>query len=355
MLQKLQHQYKEEESRQHILQQQQQQQQPLNRLPGPPDDVQSLNRSKIERSKLKPSTKRFACSHEGCLKTFSTSGHMARHKRIHTGVKSYLCPMADCDRKFSRKDNLVQHIKSHVRRLSLHRQDIGIFSTAKTFTDISPNNELDPPTDDVLQHLHLELSLLENCSSSSSLSLIEDEFHDIHSDASSIKTFTTNTSLTCSSSPLSSATSTTTASRSASFSSLCENNTPLLLSSGEVGRLQRRRSVTDSLRGSLGTISVHESISRNSGGGHDRRKSMLAEPSVLRSLSAQHDLVDDGDDDDDGHGTLFEGSISSQFPSQRTSDGMFEFDLDNTSTNDNISMATMTNMKSESNAEGCRL
>ncbi|CEP61173.1 C2H2-type zinc finger protein LALA0_S02e08350g [Lachancea lanzarotensis] len=50
-----------------------------------------------------------------CDKGFTTSGHLARHKRIHTGEKNHVCPHAGCGQRFSRHDNCVQHYKTHLR------------------------------------------------------------------------------------------------------------------------------------------------------------------------------------------------------------------------------------------------
>ncbi|KAJ5151963.1 hypothetical protein N7492_010258 [Penicillium capsulatum] len=52
----------------------------------------------------------YAASH-GCLATFTTSGHAARHGKKHTGEKSVHCPI--CNKAFTRKDNMKQHIRTH--------------------------------------------------------------------------------------------------------------------------------------------------------------------------------------------------------------------------------------------------
>ncbi|GAV53287.1 hypothetical protein ZYGR_0AI05710 [Zygosaccharomyces rouxii] len=51
-----------------------------------------------------------------CYKGFTTSGHLARHNRIHTGEKNHECPYEGCDQKFSRHDNCIQHYRTHVKR-----------------------------------------------------------------------------------------------------------------------------------------------------------------------------------------------------------------------------------------------
>lgn len=48
-----------------------------------------------------------------CRRSFTTSGHLARHNRIHTGERKHLCPWASCDARFARQDNCMQHYKTH--------------------------------------------------------------------------------------------------------------------------------------------------------------------------------------------------------------------------------------------------
>ncbi|KAF7719356.1 Nutrient and stress factor 1 [Penicillium ucsense] len=55
----------------------------------------------------------YARSH-GCIATFTTSGHAARHGKKHTGEKSVHCPI--CSKAFTRKDNMKQHIRTHRTR-----------------------------------------------------------------------------------------------------------------------------------------------------------------------------------------------------------------------------------------------
>ncbi|CAO1636511.1 unnamed protein product [Jaminaea pallidilutea] len=56
--------------------------------------------------------KRYPCNHPGCDKTFSTSGHAARHNRIHTGQKPYRCTFPGCKASFSRQDNALAHFRT---------------------------------------------------------------------------------------------------------------------------------------------------------------------------------------------------------------------------------------------------
>ncbi|KAI9105606.1 hypothetical protein DFS34DRAFT_569650, partial [Phlyctochytrium arcticum] len=49
------------------------------------------------------------CSHLD----FSTSGHLSRHRRLHSGAKPYSCPIPACPSEFSRHDNMQQHYRGH--------------------------------------------------------------------------------------------------------------------------------------------------------------------------------------------------------------------------------------------------
>jgi uncharacterized Zn-finger protein len=58
-----------------------------------------------QSSHLKISKRRYECA--TCGKTFTTSGHVARHNRIHTGEKNFQCPEPGCSQRFSRQDNCM--------------------------------------------------------------------------------------------------------------------------------------------------------------------------------------------------------------------------------------------------------
>lgn len=51
-----------------------------------------------------------------CARGFTTSGHLARHNRIHTGEKNHCCPYKGCTQRFSRHDNCLQHYRTHLKK-----------------------------------------------------------------------------------------------------------------------------------------------------------------------------------------------------------------------------------------------
>ncbi len=79
------------------------------------------------KGKKVPFLRKYICN--TCKKTFTTSGHLSRHTRIHTGEKKFTCSFKGCDAKFSRQDNCMQHYRTHFnnsRKRQRLRQDYTI-------------------------------------------------------------------------------------------------------------------------------------------------------------------------------------------------------------------------------------
>ncbi|EJU04203.1 hypothetical protein DACRYDRAFT_20813 [Dacryopinax primogenitus] len=64
-------------------------------------------------------TKTYRCS--SCPKVFTSSGHLQRHGRVHSGEKQFTCPYPDCNKQCNRQDNLLQHYKIHLPRSDRNR------------------------------------------------------------------------------------------------------------------------------------------------------------------------------------------------------------------------------------------
>ncbi|KAF8642781.1 hypothetical protein AX16_009414 [Volvariella volvacea WC 439] len=59
-----------------------------------------------------PPKKKHVCP--TCERAFTTSGHLARHSRVHTGERNHKCPFPGCETRCSRQDNLQQHYRIHL-------------------------------------------------------------------------------------------------------------------------------------------------------------------------------------------------------------------------------------------------
>lgn len=94
-----------------------------------------------------PKTKKYYCPFPGCGKEFSTSGHLARHHRIHTGEKNHACSL--CGMRFSRQDNCNQHLKSHLRPPRPSKRAPSMASTESLHDDQVPRDQTRP---NVLAH-----------------------------------------------------------------------------------------------------------------------------------------------------------------------------------------------------------
>lgn len=96
--------------------------------------------------------KRYPCSHPGCDKTFSTSGHAARHNRIHTGQKPYCCTFPGCQASFSRQDNALAHFRTG-HALAKNRS-VGEDEAADSSGNLAPSSA---PSYDAQSDAHAEM------------------------------------------------------------------------------------------------------------------------------------------------------------------------------------------------------
>ncbi|KAF9100013.1 hypothetical protein BGX29_000067 [Mortierella sp. GBA35] len=56
------------------------------------------------------------CPVPNCFKSFTRSGHLARHIRSHTSEKLFVCPVDSCGLGFTRSDALREHSRTHFSR-----------------------------------------------------------------------------------------------------------------------------------------------------------------------------------------------------------------------------------------------
>ncbi|CAO3572032.1 unnamed protein product [Mortierella alpina] len=93
------------------------------------------------------SKRKYSCTYPGCNKRFTTSGHLARHNRIHTGERNFSCLMPGCPSKFSRQDNMMQHYRTHIspksRRGVSKKQDQ---QDAESPSEINESDAVEYPT-----------------------------------------------------------------------------------------------------------------------------------------------------------------------------------------------------------------
>lgn len=65
---------------------------------------------------LSKCTQRHACKHKDCGKSFTTSAHLSRHVKLHTGQRPHKCPLPGCKKEFARRDNMLVHYRTHAKK-----------------------------------------------------------------------------------------------------------------------------------------------------------------------------------------------------------------------------------------------
>ncbi|KAI8839530.1 hypothetical protein BJ741DRAFT_599587 [Chytriomyces cf. hyalinus JEL632] len=83
------------------------------KMEGPTTGAENMNHG----SENTMAPRRYRCNALDCGKDFSTSGHLARHSRIHTGIRKYTCDIPGCQRTFFRADNMTQHSIAHRNKM----------------------------------------------------------------------------------------------------------------------------------------------------------------------------------------------------------------------------------------------
>ncbi|EEQ41570.1 hypothetical protein CLUG_05697 [Clavispora lusitaniae ATCC 42720] len=89
-------------------------------IPTPPASAE-LGSAPMVDCKAEPVVPKRKHACKTCGRSFTTSGHLARHNRTHTGERKHMCPFPQCGARFARQDNCMQHYKMHLNGKSKRR------------------------------------------------------------------------------------------------------------------------------------------------------------------------------------------------------------------------------------------
>ncbi|KAG0203071.1 hypothetical protein BGX28_004535 [Mortierella sp. GBA30] len=78
------------------------------------------------------------CPVPNCYKSFTRSGHLARHIRSHTSEKLFVCPVESCGLGFTRSDALREHSRTHVSRSRSRKSPSSGSASKKSSASHSP-------------------------------------------------------------------------------------------------------------------------------------------------------------------------------------------------------------------------
>ena len=75
------------------------------------EDAGSTKRTKADLATTS-GTNKYVCKFQECGKSFETDKDLARHERIHLGIKPFSCKWSDCSFSSEEFNNVAQHVRT---------------------------------------------------------------------------------------------------------------------------------------------------------------------------------------------------------------------------------------------------